>query len=408
MDSTYYSMHYSKYYRTYYKNMKEQKKERKNFLLFTLEYPPFKGGVAHYYFHLVQNWPEDNIFVLTTKEDNRDNGTEKAIIRRPLLTGLTLPRWLPSIFSLARTIKNKRIGHILVGQILPLGLPTYICSRWYNIPYSVFLHGMDAHYALSQKRKKKAALRILRGATKVICANHYVKGVIEEYLDEQSRNKIEVVTPGLYLPAEKEEGEQKRGEDIRKEYDLEGRFILFSLGRMVKRKGFDTVVEAMEDIIKEIPNAVYVLAGTGPEEVDLYNKIQQSPTPVRERVLMLGKINEREKWDWLHACDVFIMPSKNIDGDVEGFGIVYLEANKAGKPVIGGKEGGAGEAIQDGETGLLVNPWDKQEITQAVVDLAQHPDRRKKMGEQGKKRVEEQFSWEQRGERVYKIFQDLL
>lgn len=378
---------------------KDHEHNSQNFLLTTLEYPPFKGGVAHYYYNLVKNWPQNNIYVLAHGADKQEENNH--VLRRNLLKKTIRPQWLPAIFHLSRIIKNKKIGHILVGQVLPLGTVAYICSRWYNIRYSVFLHGTDAHYALGQKRKKKLFLKILAKTDTIICANHYVRRLIEEQLEEKEKNKIKVVHPGLHIP--NKNSSEKVEDNPRQKYNLQDRFILFSIGRIIKRKGFDVVIDAMEEIATKVPEVVYVLAGTGPEEKLLQEKIKQKPDYIQKKILMLGPISEEEKWSWLYTCDTFIMPSRNISGEVEGFGIVYLEANWAGKPAIGGKDGGVADAIQEEVNGILVDPKSREEISQAVVGLAKDPARRKRMGERGRERVKKEFSWEDQAKKIHKI-----
>ena len=373
-----------------------------NFLLMTLEYPPFKGGVAHYYSNLTANWPESNIYVLTPGPNKEEESGH--VLRRSLFKKTVWPRWLPTIWHLSSAIKNKRVEHILVGQVLPLGTVAYICSRWYNVRYSVFLHGTDTHYAFSQKRKKKLFLKILSKTHTIICANHYVRRIAEEQLPQEDKNKIRVVHPGLHIP--NTDSPEKDKNDPREQYNLQDQFILFSIGRIIKRKGFDMVIDAMDDIVEKVPEVTYVLAGTGPEERALQKKIKNKPHHVQNRIIMLGSISEKEKWSWLRHCDAFIMPSREVKGDVEGFGIVYLEANWAGKPVIGGRKGGAADAIEEGVNGVLVDPESRKEISRAVLDLAQNPDRRGKLGEKGKERVEKEFNWKDQAQKLHKILSD--
>jgi len=97
------------------------------------------------------------------------------------------------------------------------------------------------------------------------------------------------------------------------------------------------------------------------------------------------------------------MPSRNIDGDFEGFGIVYLEANLLGKPVIAGDSGGVKDAVINGYNGILVNPEDNKEIKNAILKLSKDEKFREKLGEQGKERVINEFSWEKRTEKIYQI-----
>lgn len=350
-------------------------------LLFTLEYPPFLGGVANYYGNIVKNWPE-SISVL-------DNNGGK------LIAGwLPFFRWLPSFFVLSKIVKKEKISHILVGHILPLGTVAYLYFKLAKIPYSIFLHGMDLNYALKTGRKKRIAKKILDNAEHIICANSQTAKDVESVVND--KNKIVVVNPGV---ESRITHNVQRITQIKEKYDLKNKFILFSVGRLVKRKGFDRVVESLPDILKIFPDLVYVVAGKGEDEEYLKSKAKELP---KDAVIFLGAISEDEKWAWLEVCDIFIMPSRNIDGDAEGFGIVYLEANLCGKPVIAGDSGGVRDAVQHELNGLLVNPEKNKEISDAILRLLINKNFRMELGKHGRERVLKDFGW---SEKVNKIFE---
>ncbi|MDP2736432.1 MAG: glycosyltransferase family 4 protein [bacterium] len=347
-------------------------------LLFTLEYPPFHGGIANYYGNLVKYWPApENILILNNNDGRLINN------KLPLL------KWLPAYFALAVKIKQEKIEHIIVGHILPLGTVALICSWFFKIKYSVFLHGLDLSSAVKKSRKKWLTERIMKKAEKIICINNYTANLTKQFFP-LSANKITTINPGIEpaLPID-----QENISKLREKYNLENKIILLSVGRLVKRKGFDKVIEAMPGILKQIPNLAYVILGNGEEIENL--KLNNS-------VKIITNTSNEERNSWYNASDIFIMPSRNIDGDFEGFGIVYLEANLAGKPVVAGKSGGVGDAVIDGLNGLLVNPEDTGQITSAVIKLAQNPELRKKLGEQGKIRAINDFNWPKQINKIYK------
>jgi len=355
-------------------------------LLFTLEYPPFFGGVANVYGNLAKYWPADSgdeIFILDNREGRLIHG------RWPVL------KWLPAVWHLMREIRAKEIDLVMVGQILPLGTAALAASFFLKIPYVVFLHGMDFDFALKTKRKRCLAEKILRKAKKIICFNSYVRKLLLESGLEAGdlAAKSAVVSPGI----ETEDSQRGVAADLlaglRGRHGLVGRPLLFSVGRLVKRKGFDRVIEAMPQIAERIPRIVYAIAGAGPDEDCLKEKISVLPVEIQARVRLVGKVSDEEKWAWLELCDVFIMPSRNIGGDYDGFGVVYLEANIKGKPVIAGESGGVGDAVEDGVNGLLANPEEVADIAEKVVRLFQDEFLRKRLGEEGKKRALKSFGW---------------
>ncbi len=380
-------------------------------LLFTLEYPlptprsgqAFYGGVANYYGNLVKHWPSfakatagepkpDDIFVL----DNNEGG---------LIKNWLYPKWLPAVWRLWRAVKKENISHILVGHILPLGAAAYLVTRIAKTPYSVFLHGMDFTFALRKTRKKRMTKRILTNAKNIICANGYTAKLVGEFLGDGQKSKIAVVNPGIEpritpcLPAGRRNME--RITQIKKKYNLAGKMILLTVGRLVKRKGIDKTIEAMPTILKNAPNLIYVILGNG-QEITNY-KLQITNLGLEKNVIIINNIDDNEKNIWYNLCDIFIMPARTIGDDFEGFGIVYLEANLAGKPVIAGDSGGVRDAVADGVNGLLVNPESADEIASAAIKLARDENLRKKLGEQGKERTVKEFNWEKQARKVYTL-----
>jgi phosphatidylinositol alpha-1,6-mannosyltransferase len=358
-------------------------------LLFTLEYPPMIGGVSNYYHNLVKHWPGE-IFVL-------DNNKNK------LLARWLWPKWLPALSRLWQVIRKEKIKHILVGHVLPLGTVTYCVSRLTGTPYTVFLHGMDFTYALAHKRKKKITRKILLAATNIICASRFTASLVREFLGEKGGEKIKIIYPGVARPNFPDLEKVKTA--LRKKYNLDGKFILLSIGRLVKRKGFDMVIKALPEILKYVPNLYYILAGDGPDKKYIYECAKGVPN-----IFFLGKISEKEKWAWLELADIFIMPtrvrkkSRGVAGlDFEGFGIVYLEASLAGKPVIGGEGSGAAEAVKSAVTGILVDGRNREKISGAVIRLAQDVSLRQKFGKQGKARAEQEFGWEEQTKKIYNL-----
>ncbi|MEA3463660.1 MAG: glycosyltransferase family 4 protein [Patescibacteria group bacterium] len=363
------------------------------YLLFTLEYPPFKGGVANYYGNIVKFWPSSDsksvsdIIVLR----NNDN---------ILLKNWLWPKWLPAVWQLLQTIKKKKIKHILVGHILPLGSVAYCAAQFTKTPYSVILHGMDFTYALRTSRKKWLVKKILNKAQNIICANSYVAGLVGNFLSDKNTDKIIIVNPGIKSRVTRN---MEHVTQLKKKYNLQNKIVLFSLGRLVKRKGFDKVIKALPKVLKNTPNLAYVIAGTGPDKEYLKKCLNNLRQNAQKKIIFLDKIFEHEKCAWLDLCDIFIMPARNINGDFEGFGIVYLEANLYGKPVIAGHSGGIMDAVQDGVNGLLVNPESVSDIANAIIKLSRDKKLRKKLGERGKERAVCEFNWEKQVRIIYDL-----
>ncbi len=380
-------------------------------LLFTLEYPPFRGGVANYYGNLVSYWksylqlkhPKQNIIRSEALDDNisvLDNNKGELISNY-----LPFFRWLPAIRELNDRIKRHKIEYVLVGHVLPLGTVAFLLKKYYHfrgkeINYSVFFHGMDLSFAFRYWLKRQIAKQVIKSADSLICTNYYVANLLRNVLSNNYWHKIQVVNPGVdNLVVMLEDSTINK---IKQEYRLVNKLVMFSLGRLVKRKGFDMVIEALPQANKTVPNLVYVIAGAGPDELYLKNLAKEKKV---ENVIFLGEISERDKWVWFDICDFFIMTSRDINGDFEGFGIVYLEANLLGKPVIAGSSGGVNDAVVNGYNGITVNSEDSHSIAKGIIRFAENNEWRKKLGLQGKERVRNEFNWEKQIDKIYKIIE---
>ncbi len=365
-------------------------------ILFTLEYPPFKGGIANYYENLVKYWGDD-IFILTNGK--KIEGDTPNIIRKPLVSKHAWLKWYPSFFYLLKIITNYKLQitnyNIIVGHILPLGTVCYFLSKIIKLRYSVILHGMDLAYALKTEKKKKLTRKILKNSEKIICGNSYTKNLVQSF-DSNLKNKLSIVNPGIDTHFVRN---PKKTEELKNKYNLNEKIVLFSIGRLVKRKGFDKTIESLPQILKKIPNLAYVIAGSGEDEAYLKNKAKKLPN----NIIFLGNISNEDRSIWFNICDIFIMPARNINGDFEGFGIVYLEAGLLGKPVIAGDSGGVRDAVIDNVSGLLVNPENTQDISEKIIKLALDPKLRNELGEQGKRRAVVNFTWEKQIEKLKNI-----
>ncbi len=348
-------------------------------LLITSEYPPFKGGVANYYWNLVKAWPgSENLAVL-------DNS------RHELISQSGYWPWRIAFKAVSHRIKTDKIDYLFVGQVLPLGVVAWWLSLFRPLRYAVFFHGMDLSYSLRYFHKKFLVRMIVRRADKVICANSYVKRQVDKYYSSGG-GKAVIVNPGVIqdIPEPREEllthlqityGLSSGGNSI----------TIFTLGRLVKRKGVDRVIAALQGLPEELLNRItYYVGGLGPDEEYLKASV---PAKLKDRVVFLGELKEDEKWAWLSSCDIFIMPARDINGDYEGFGIVYLEANLCGKPVIAGLAGGVSDAVINGFNGLMVDPDDIDSIRAAIIKLSLDEDYRHHLGQNGKDRAREQFNW---------------
>lgn len=351
-------------------------------VLITLEYPPFKGGVASYYYNLAMNWPSTDEFEVI------DNNENKLMAKRKYLP------WLRALKKIWRLRKENNFDYLIVGQILPLGTVAYLTSLISPFKYTVVLHGLDLNLAL-RPRKKFITRLVLKRSYRIICANSKVAEILKQAVSGLEE-KIKVVNPGVDISSQVNKDLVK---DLIREYKFDSSFTLLSIGRLVERKGFDKVIAAVSRLATE--NIKYFIIGQGQDEIRLKQIVKDLKQT--ERVIFLGSISEAEKLAWLHASDTFIMPSRQIGVDYEGFGIVYLEANQAGLPVIAGNSGGVGDAVIDGLNGLMVDPNNVEEISLAIVKIIKNKDLRFNLAENGKQRAREEFSWQRQAKKFQSV-----
>jgi len=352
-------------------------------LLFTLEYPPFRGGVANYYENLTKHWPDQPLLVL----HNNDH----------LLISDKLPilKWLPAITALWRAVKKEKIDYVLVGHILPLGTATWLLSKILNLKYSVFIHGTDLNMAVERPRRRWLAKRILLSSENIICNSSYAARLCESFIG--ANEKIKTVNPGIE-PRAKNRPELET--QLKNKYHLEHKIILLTVGRLVTRKGVDKVLESMPVILQHVPNLIYIIIGAGPELETL--KLQINDYLLNKSAIIITDATDEERNSWYDLCDIFIVAGRQIGSDVEGFGIVYLEAGLHGKPVIAGDSGGVHDAVEDNLNGLLIDATDTAAIARVVSGLAQDESLRHQLGEQGRERAINRFDWAKQVEKIYK------
>lgn len=343
-------------------------------VLLTTEYPPFKGGVANYYGHLVKYWPDrEKIEVINYQKGH----------------------WLLALGKLNKALKKAKDSMLLVGQVLPMGTVAYLRYLIQPFNYAVFLHGMDFTLALKKFRKRKITFLILKKAKKIVCANSHVANLVKVW-QPSFTDKIIVVNPGI------NEANMNEFDSLtpllQEKYQTKDKVVLLSLGRLVKRKGVDNTIKAIASLGEEIKNKIiYLVVGRGEDEAYLKDVAFKEGVTVT----FTGEVGDLEKWSFLDLCDIFVMPSREINGDFEGFGIVYLEANLFAKPVIAGRSGGVSDAVADRESGFLVNPENITEIKEAISFLVEHPEERERLGLKGRERALNNFLWKDQIKKLY-------
>jgi phosphatidylinositol alpha-1,6-mannosyltransferase len=276
-------------------------------------------------------------------------------------------------------------------------------QRWFNLPFVVYAHGNEILGAMQSDWPKPRLT--LQQANRVLANSQFTANLVQQV--GVNPDKIDIVHPGCDI---------SRFRPLHPSPDLRqkllgttdrGRIIL-TVGGLVARKGHDMVIRALPRLRQTVPDVIYLIVGDGPYRTHL--ETLAVALGVQDHVIFIGKVPGEYLPDIYALSDVFVMPSReqlNVC-DVEGFGIVFLEANACGKPVVGGRSGGIPDAIIDGVTGLLVNPHDPEDIANALARLLTDGDLAVRIGRQGRLRVASDFNWARLGRRVRGILDSIL
>lgn len=332
-------------------------------LLVTFDYPPQAGGVARYYHSLVTAL-RGSCAVLTDVV-----GQPEQNVQRQKLTWGAWPRWLPLLWRVPRTARTLNAEVVAAGELLPTGTALWLWRMLGGLPYVVFLHGFDV--ALSQRSwwKRWLARRILAAARLVVVNSSFTGSLAAAAGALPGRTVVTYPTSRLPQPT-------LPAAELRQRYGLDVAIVLLSVARLVHRKGIDDILAVLPELQSSFPNLAYVVVGDGPERSNL----EQLAQKLKVRVQFIGAVPDGELAAWYNLCDVFALTPKEDAVDVEGFGIVYLEAQAAGKPVVATRVGGVPEAV--GGAGLLVAT--SAELIAGLRTLLSDTALRQSLGEQGR------------------------
>lgn len=332
--------------------------------LITLDYPPQRGGVARYLSQLVEASDGAIAVIVAKKEED------------------PMPRW----WSLVLMCWRQRTETILVSHVFPVGTAAWISRLCGGPSYAVILHGLDVR-RVDSVLKRWLFRWICRGAKAVIVNS---RSTADDVKIKAPGMTCHIVTPGVTRDGYPTREEARRTLSI----DL-GTELVVSVCRLVPRKGIDFSLRAISRLQTQ-RNVMYVVVGEGEDAQRLIGVAQE----VRARVTWVRNADDTAVKTWLAAADIFLLPVREDAGDVEGFGIVYLEAAMAGVPSVAGKTGGAREAVIHEQTGLLINPNRIDEMTDAISTLLKDPELRKRLGEAGKRRAQADFQWRDRWDTI--------
>jgi phosphatidylinositol alpha-1,6-mannosyltransferase len=364
-------------------------------LVITNDYPPRPGGIQAFVHALVERQPADAVVVYAPAWPGAadfDAGLPFPVVRHP--TSLMLP--VSGVLRRARSlIRAFRCDSVVFGAAAPLGLLAPHL-RGEGVRRCVALtHGHEAGWA-SLPVASRLLRRIGDGVDVVTYLGDYTRRRVGAALSPQARARMRRLTPGVddsvFRPG-------CGGDGVRAAYGLADRPVIVCVSRLVPRKGQDTLIRALPQIQQRVPRAVLLLVGEGPYRARLERLA--AAQRVRGSVVFAGPVPWSQLPAHYDAGDVFAMPCRTRRGglDVEGLGIVYLEASASGLPVVAGDSGGAPDVVLDGETGHVVAGRSVGDVADRVTTLLLDRERARLMGKRGREWVAQQWRWSQVSDR---------
>lgn len=370
-------------------------------LLVSELFPPAVGGSAVLFDNIYSKLPAGSVTVLTDDAFTGDRSASGLpLARRPLNTpwwGLAHPKGLLHHLGTARAVRaTSRPGTVVhCGRILPEGVAARFARFAGGPPFVCWAHGEDLATALSSRELTLTTRWVLRKTAAAFANSENTKAFLTRF--GLAPEKITVVYPGV---------DRRRfhpgvdGAGIRARHGIGNGPVLLSVGRLQARKGHDVAIQAVARLAAQVPDVRYLIVGDGEERKRLEDLARVHASA---HVTFVGEVSESDLPKYYAASDIFLLPNRVERGDFEGFGIVFLEAAACGKPVIGGASGGVVEAVDDGRTGLLVDGARVDAVFDAIARLAASPDERRRLGDEGRRRAQDRFSWDAAAARVLAV-----
>ncbi|MBD3379943.1 MAG: glycosyltransferase [Candidatus Omnitrophica bacterium] len=373
-----------------------------NILMLAYEFRPDLGGIADYSHNLARGISLKGHSVMVACGSECAKGPYRTVSVKSPASRSPLA-YVRSFFYFLRLIRDNSIDAVFLSYL----------SYYHSGPYLLMLACLAAGrplylfvYALElddggRSKKKIKRWMAFNFARKIFAISEYTRKLAGRFTN--GKKEIVIARPCVDIAMLEEAAEQAR-QMISERYSLRGKKVLLTLGRLVERKGMDSVIRVMPELVKRFPELIYIVAGEGPERDSLRSMV--SRLGMEDHVIFTGVVTEKEKKGLLKSCDVFVMPCRGLsDYDAEGFGIVFAEAAVFNKPSVAGRSGGAPEVVLDGISGFTVDPLDPEQLAEKLLFLLGNPRKARAMGARGRLFVERRLTPESLSESVLSALQ---
>jgi len=361
-------------------------------LIITFEYPPQVGGIASYVYNLAKHLPSDEVIVYALKQkgdkefDVQNNW--KTYRLRPYWA-LVWPHWLRLYFQLAALIKTEKIESLYINHVLPVGYAAYLINKFYKIPYTLFLHGTDIGMAISTASKRQKFIKLCLAAQTVVVNSEFLKNKLLGIVENLSDVRVLYPCPADTFFEQKET--QAEIDLLKSQLALNGKRVIITVARVVDGKGYPHMIRFLPEVLKQLPNVVWLVVGEGQKQAEILQLVQKNN--LQNVVRFLGSVSVEDLAKYYRLADLFVLLTHKDENREEGYGTVFLEAAACGLPVVAGRVGGVEEAVQDGITGKIVDIFQEKEVVGAIVELLKDKELAHKMGLSGRERVTNYFRW---------------
>lgn len=374
-------------------------------LMLTELYLPTKGGTAVMFEDDCRRLGGHEVHVVTAAvpgDADFDQGHPNTIHR----LNLRRYEWMrPESLALyarlfgrsARLAFTNRFAAVMAGRALPEGLVAWAVGRLRGCRVVIYAHGEELT-GWGRGQKFQTMRFALRHADMVLANSDFTRDTLVSLIGvrpERIAMAYPVVDAERFRPG-------LACDDLRAGIGLgPAQKLILSVGRLQRRKSFDQVVRALPGLVARGIDVHHAIVGIG-EDWD-YLERTATELGVRDRLHLLGHVAPDDLPRWYNACDVFAMPNRDIDGDTEGFGIVYLEANACARPAVAGITGGTGSAVVDGLNGLRVDGDSVAAVEHGLARLLQDPALARRLGQAGRERVVTGFTPQRRVARIRQL-----
>ena len=362
-------------------------------LCITNDFGPRAGGIETFVIGLIERLPHGTVIVYTSAQENsapydlkwlQNFGVEVVRDKSKIL----LPT--PGVaYCVNALVRERKITTVFFGAAAPLGLLSKGLRRAGVKEIVALTHGHEVWW--SKVFPFTLAMKsISRQVNNLTYLGEFTRNAISKSVTKVAAQSMVKIAPGI----DTDHFSPQDARALRNELGLTDKKVIVSVGRLVHRKGQDVLIEAMPAIIEKVPDAHILMIGEGPYRG--YLETRAKSLGIEDKITFIGRIQYADLPRYICAGDLFVMPSRSrLAGlEVEGLGIVYLEASACGLPVIAGDSGGAPDAVLEGETGLVVDGTQKIEVAAAVVELLLDPDRSRAMGIRGRQWIIQEWRWE--------------